>query len=96
MVTKAKSYVTPSAVAQEYDPARPVLAQLEVTKLVREYVPIQSDPNGSSVGAMIDDYLIDTARKGQEVQTIALNFEREQWAAFATAQQALDLPQGHY
>lgn len=75
--------------ATQLDP-RPIIGGLEVTKVVREFEPIRGDDSGAPIPQFIDEYLRNAARNGVEIQTLALQFEREQWQALARAYQERD------
>lgn len=64
-------------------PKGPPIAGLEVVKVVREYVPLHGGGT-RTFGEMVDEYLNDCAKSGNEVQEVKLAFSPEQW--FAAAQ----------
>ncbi len=86
--TKAPSrpYGEPVTAHSDGDaPKRPTTgAFLEITKIVREHVALESSPGGeATLGSMIDDYLAECALAGQEVQTVKLDLEPGYWRVLA-------------
>jgi hypothetical protein len=60
-------------------------AGLEITKVVREFVPLKADIYGRTFGELIDEQLREAIDNHNEVQAIQLMFEREQWHGYAQA-----------
>lgn len=58
------------------------IASLEVTKLVRERVPVKGGGT-STMGELLDSYLTEMVAQGSEVQSVTLTFGEDQWPQYA-------------
>ena len=59
------------------------MPSLNITKVIREHHAIDLISTGSTVGENIDKMLLEAATNGTEIQTIAIEFEKEDWQQFA-------------
>lgn len=61
-----------------------VLGHVEITKVIREHMPLlASDEYGPSLGSQIDEMLATAVANGDEFQTFKIEFEQEDWHKFA-------------
>lgn len=63
---------------------RPVIGNIEITKIVREYEPVYGDGTGT-FGEVADDMLRRAALAGQEVQSFKVEIDPDAWQTFATS-----------
>jgi hypothetical protein len=63
----------------------PPMAYLEVTKVIRESVPVfDGGVGGMTLGQLVDDYMTQCAKDGVEVQELAVGFgDKNEWAKYA-------------
>jgi hypothetical protein len=71
---KTKNWTAKETVVQDT-----TIGGLEVTKIVREYVPIAFSTDGLSYGMLIDRTIEQAMEEGQEIQTMTLTFSPDEW-----------------
>lgn len=64
------------------DTLAPPIAMIEITKLVRQHVPVQGGGD-MSFGAMLDAHLEETAMAGEEVQSVKFEINPDTWAEYS-------------
>lgn len=71
---------------------------LEIVKIVREFVALETtaDLNALTIGQMIDEHLASAANRGDEVQTVKLDLDSDQWREIAKAQQEINSRYGDF
>lgn len=58
------------------------VAYMTVTKVIRESVPLCPRAGyGESIGQMVDQYIDTALQNGDELQTVAVEFDTEHWNA---------------
>jgi hypothetical protein len=72
---------------EAYPAGTKVVGMIELTKVVREHVPLIEDQDGNTFGMILDNVLRDAALNGEEIQTFTLNMEKDDWQRFAIAMQ---------
>ena len=68
-----------------YPAGTKTVAGIELTKVVREFVPVIEDEGGNTFGMILDNVLRDAALANEEIQSFTLNMVREDWTRFAIA-----------
>lgn len=85
------SRVIQSAIDTAMSNPEKVLGCVEVTKVIREHMPlIQSDKFGPTIGHQIDEMLADAAKAGDELQSFKLEFEPDRWGQFVASMKLED------
>jgi hypothetical protein len=80
--TRANSAIQ-NAIKTAMNNPEKVLGHVEVTKVIREHMPLmQSDDYGPSIGQQIDGMLVAAVENGDEFQSFKLEFEPERWGQF--------------
>ena len=65
------------------DTIRPIIGGIEIVKVVRDHAPIYGDGT-ATYGQCIDAQMKEAAMAGDEIQTISLHIEKEDWIAYAS------------
>ena len=65
--------------SQPFPPSRQA-ATIEACFVVHEIIPLE-EGGMSTIGQLLDDYLINSSLEGEEVQSITFRFTPEQWEA---------------
>jgi len=52
---------------------------ITITKVIREHLPLKTDPNGSfkTIGQLLDENLHSRLQEGEQIQDIAFHFDTE-------------------
>jgi len=81
-IHRAPEYVAESVM---HDETRDPIAMLNITRTITDHIPMMRDPDsmGLSIGQQIDNHLAQAARERVQIQTVALEFERDSWLEFA-------------
>ncbi len=53
------------------------MPQLVITKIVREFIKMETSNNGITIGQMIDNHISHRMRQGEEIQTVSFSFDPE-------------------
>jgi hypothetical protein len=82
MVAKKSDYAESASLGWTDAPAElQPLFTMEVARVVYETVPVHPDVAGVGIGRLVEDYIAMNMREGNIVQSLTLNFTREQWDA---------------
>jgi len=62
------------------------MGMMEVTRVVRESIPLQADYNGCTYGQMVDSYIAMCIGNGDELSSVTIHIAEEAWETMAKRQ----------
>lgn len=71
------------ATAKSASPTAIHLGMIEIARVVRDTIPIQSGPGHATIGNLVDEMLVESFRVGEEMQTVTVHLAEESRAALA-------------